>query len=125
MGLDMYLYATDGDSMEEVMDWGKSNQIFGWFDRNACGGKIDSESYFDVSRKMLEMLVEDCDKVVADHSLASSLLPTICDSARMGGSEYDRLYFMELERTSKRIREALEYCDDYMPDATFLFCASW
>ena len=60
--------------VEEVGYWRKANQIHRWFVENVQDGVDNCGDYF-VPPSSLEELLELCEKVKADNSLAESLLP--------------------------------------------------
>jgi hypothetical protein len=58
----------------EAAYWRKANAIHKWFVDNVQDGKDDCESYY-VDQEQLKTLRDVCKKVLADPSLAESLLP--------------------------------------------------
>lgn len=113
MGLDMYLFRkrkTRNDEGDEVAYWRKANQIREWFVRN-CGYNTESNlESVSISKEQLEKLVEDCERVIADHSLAEEVLPT-SDGFFFGDTKYDEWYFNVLTYTAEKVKEILKVID--------------
>ncbi len=105
--------------IEEAGYWRKANAIHSWFVNNVQGGVDDCRDAY-VSQTELKTLLELCRKVVADHSLAESLLPS-ASGFFFGGTEYDEYYFEDINSTIKILEEALE--DD--GNADYYYSSSW
>ena len=80
----------------EVGYWRKANQIHNWFMQN-CAERDEHDNPID-----------DCKKVLADHSLASSLLPTK-SGFFFGSVDYDEVYFRDVESTIEIIEPVLKF----------------
>ena len=97
----------------EVGYWRKANQIHNWFMQN-CANRDEYDNPIDDCRPVeitvdkLEALLDTCKKVLADHSLAGSLLPTT-DGFFFGSTEYDHYYFGEIEQTVEIIEPVLKF----------------
>lgn len=97
----------------EVGYWRKANQIHNWFMQN-CASRDEYDNPIDDCRPVeitvdkLEALLDTCKKVLADHSLASSLLPT-ADGFFFGSTEYDDYYFGEIEQTVEIVEPVLKF----------------
>ena len=97
----------------EVGYWRKANQIHNWFMQN-CARRDEYDNPIDDCRPVeitvdkLEALLDTCKKVLADHSLAGSLLPTT-DGFFFGSTEYDDYYFGEIEQTVEIIEPVLKF----------------
>lgn len=113
--------------------WRKANQIHNWFmqncaERDEWDNPIDNCRPIEITVDKLEKLLDDCKKVLADHSLASSLLPTQ-SGFFFGSTAYDEYYFSETERTIKIIKPVLKFAkhkleiEDY--DWEVYYQASW
>jgi hypothetical protein len=146
MGLDMYLNARriafDGERLHRaivdslgteapktvtdsgyyvvalVTTWRKANQVHAWFVDNVQSG-IDDQREYSVDRQQLEDLLDRCQKVQADHSLAARLLPTR-GGFFFGSTDYDELYFADVDFTIDELQKALE-----IEGAWEFFYGSW
>lgn len=95
---------------ELVMQWRKANQIHAWFVRMVQDGTDDCGRYA-CNEEQLSHLVDLCEQVLADHSLAARLLPTQ-SGFFFGGTEYDDWYFKDLEETVAAIKPLLSLTPD-------------
>ena len=97
----------------EVGYWRKANHIHNWFIQNCaykdeCGNPIDDCRPIEITVDKLEKLLDTCKKVLADHSLAESLLPTQ-SGFFFGSVDYSEYYFGEIERTIEIIEPVIEF----------------
>ena len=138
MGLDMYLYRTkkiEGiNSPEEygklsftakyddVGYWRKANAIHQWFVKNAQVDEKNSFSFAFITKQQLENLMNVVTKVLNDHTLAESLLPTQAGFF-FGSTEYDEWYFTNVEKTRDTLERALLETD--WEKQVVLYHASW
>jgi len=104
--------------IEEAGYWRKQNQIHRWFVENIQNGTDDCGEYY-VSKADLETLLELCEKVKADNSLADGLLPG-ASGFFFGGTEYDEWYYNGIDNTIEILKEALE--DE---NGEYLYSSSW
>ncbi len=102
--------------LEEQAYWRKANQIHRWFVNNVQEG-VDDCGIYEVYGEQLLELVELCRRVLADHSLADSLLPSQ-EGFFFGSTEYDEYYFADLEST-------IEQLEDVEPDTWYEYSSSW
>ena len=113
--------------------WRKANHIHNWFIQNCaykdeCGNPIDDCRPIEITVDKLEKLLDDCKKVLSDHSLASSILPTQ-SGFFFGSTRYDEDYFGEIERTIEIIEPVLKFAkhkleiEDYVWEVYYQ--ASW
>lgn len=108
MGLDMYLFERKTDT--ELMYWRKANQIRRWFvDHLNDFDPSDNLGKYDVSREVLQDLIDDIDYVLEDESIerAEEVMPT-SSGFFFGNTEYDEYYFDKLRYTRERIQEILD-----------------
>ena len=92
--------------IEEAGYWRKQNQIHRWFVENVQNG-VDNCGEYYVDIDDLKTLLDLCEKVKADHSLAEELLPS-ASGFFFGGTEYDEWYFNGIDNTIEILKEALE-----------------
>jgi len=95
---------------EELMHWGKANQIRQWFVNHTELQRSDNNRYIPLAKETLISLRDDCNKVCANHELAEELMPT-SSGYYFGAADYDDVYFSRLEYTAECIDEILEYVD--------------
>ena len=105
---------------EEVFYWRKANAIHEWFVKSIQDGKDECQESYVPEEKLRELL-EVCQRVKADHSLAEELLPTK-EGFFFGSLEYDEYYFESLEHTIQGIEEALAMNNEGWD---FYYRASW
>ena len=97
----------------EVGYWRRANQIHNWFMQNCasgdeCDNPIDDCRPVEITVDKLEALLETCKKVLADHSLAETLLPTT-DGFFFGPTGYNEYYFKQIEYTVEVIEPVLKF----------------
>jgi hypothetical protein len=105
--------------IEEAGYWRKANQIHHWFVENVQQGVDNCGDYY-VDTDDLEKLLDVCEKVKADHSLADSLLPST-SGFFFGNTEYDEWYFNDIDNTIEILKEAL--ADE--SDSSYYYSSSW
>lgn len=105
--------------IEEAGYWRKANQIHQWFVDNVQKGVDDCGDYY-VGTDDLEKLLDACEKVKADHSLADTLLPS-ASGFFFGTTEYDEWYFNSIDNTIEILKEAL--ADE--SDSSYYYSSSW
>ena len=104
--------------VEEAGYWRKANQIHRWFVENVQSGNDNCGEYY-VGLEELQTLLDLCEKVQADNSLADALLPSV-SGFFYGGTEYDEWYFNGIDNTIKILQEALEDTN-----ADYYYSSSW
>jgi hypothetical protein len=104
--------------IEEAGYWRKQNQIHRWFVDNVQNG-VDNCGEYYVDIDDLKTLLELCEKVKADHSLAEELLPS-ASGFFFGGTDYDEWYYNGIDNTIDILKEALE--DDR---GDYYYSSSW
>lgn len=105
--------------VEEVAYWRKANQIHNWFVQNVQNGVDECQNSY-VSREKLEELLDVCTKVIADNTLAETLLPT-GSGFFFGSTEYDEWYYKDVSNTIEYLTEILKEEDA----DEFEYYASW
>ena len=101
--------------------WRKANAIHKWF-VDKCQDGVDEcqETYLD--REQLQELVDTCKQVLANMTLAESLLPS-ASGFFFGGTDYDEYYKQDLEYTVKRLEKILN--DPALTKFDFYYQSSW
>ncbi len=98
----------------------KANAIHNWFVQNVQEGKDECQETY-VSREDIQKLLDTVNKVLADTSLAPSLLPT-ASGFFFGGTEYNEWYWRDLEYTKGLCERAL---DPKMKGWDYYYQSSW
>ena len=101
--------------------WRKANQIHAWFVQQVQGGEDECREHY-VSREQIQELIDTCKKVLADHTLAPTLLPTQ-SGFFFGSTEYNDWYFKDLEYTVERLEKVLAI--KAFEDCDFYYKSSW
>ena len=101
--------------------WRKANHIHQYF-ADKCGNGEDDCREMYVNEKDLEELKDLCKRILKNHELAPSLLPTQ-EGFFFGSTEYDEYYFSDLEDTIKIINETLKCAEKY--EGSIYYVASW
>ena len=83
--------------------------------------KLEDECCF-ADKSDIEELISRCDKVLADHSLAEELLPTL-SGFFFGSTDYDKWYFGDVEDCKQQMEKLLSMYDEDT-DVVF-FIMSW
>ena len=96
--------------MEQVGYWRKANHIHAWFVDKVQDCEDDCDYHNEVSKEDLEDLLDVCQRVLNDHSLADELLPTQ-SGFFFGSYEYDEYYFDDIKDTIEIIKNVLETTD--------------
>lgn len=96
--------------MNQVGYWRKANAIHQWFVDKVQDCEDDCDYHNEVTKEDLEDLLDICQRVLDDHSLADELLPTQ-SGFFFGGTEYDEYYFEDIENTISIIKNVLETTD--------------
>ena len=107
----------------QVGYWRKANAIHNWLVENCADGVDDCREVY-VSRDKAKELLDLCNKVLADHSLAESELPTT-KGFFFGSQEYDEWYFEDIEYTKHIMEKVLSFLCEERYDYSLIYCASW
>ena len=95
---------------EQVGYWRKANQIHAWFVEHVQDGIDDCDYHREVTKEILEELLDTCHEVLCNPDLAELRLPTQCGFF-FGGTEYDEYYMQDLKNTMDIITQVLETTD--------------
>ena len=135
MGLDMNVYATNGEPLtkedlygeEDLWEdlsswyWRKANQVHKWMVENVQHGE-DNCGVYEVDINQLRELKDIVEEIIADPSKAPDLLPTE-SGFFFGSQEYDEWYREDMELTLQNLNEMLE---EYKSGPTrFFYTSSW
>ena len=103
--------------------WRKANAIHNWFVKNVQNGVDDCASY-EVKRAKLVELLNTCQQILKDHSLAEKLLPPV-SGFFFGSTEIDEGYFEDLTHTHDQLTRLLNALpeDDFYTTVTYQ--SSW
>lgn len=96
--------------------WRKVNCVHKWF-LDATNQEEDVCQEIEVSGELLMDLVDRCKRVLDNHTLASTLLPTQ-EGFFFGSTEYDEYYFDDLKDTLTQLK-------DVDPKEYYVYHASW
>ena len=106
----------------QVGYWRKANAIHSWFVEN-CAEGVDNCQDIYVSPKKAQILLDKCNEVLANRSLAESELPTQ-DGFFFGTQEYDDWYYQNIEYTKHILEKVLEFVK-HNNKYRIIYCASW
>ena len=135
MGLDMNVYATNGETLtkedlygeddlwEDLNSWywRKANQVHKWMVENVQHGE-DNCGVYEVDINQLRELKDIVEEIMADPKKAPDLLPTE-SGFFFGSQEYDEWYREDLELTQNNINQMLE--EAAMGPTRFFYTSSW
>lgn len=93
----------------------KANFIYAYFQNKL----VEEEAW--VTRGDLEDIIDKCEKVLADHSLAEELLPTQ-SGFFFGSTDYDEWYFHDVKNCLKQMTKLLKELKD---DEQIFVSMSW
>lgn len=85
---------------------------------------VDQQVPFRVYRDYITDLLDKCNKVLADHSKAEELLPTM-DGFFFGSTEYDDYYFDDVEEVKNFIVDTLLPQFDNLRDGEKIMFDIW
>ena len=89
----------------------KVNFIFCYYE-NTLGKMID-QCYALTDADDIDRLIDRCERVLKDHSLADTLLPTQ-EGFFFGGTDYDEWYFYDVKNCLKQMKKFRKGLDDGM-----------
>jgi hypothetical protein len=129
MGLDMYLekiirpnqmitvaehiaeMREYGIRPKEVAYWRKANAIHKYFVDNVQDGIDDCRYHNEVTKEILEDLLERCEAILDNHNLAPKLLPR-CSGFFFGGTDYDEWYYKKVRDCYEQMKIILDEWDN-------------
>lgn len=92
MGLDIFI---DKVKSTNIAYFRKINFLVDYFE-NYVEYEIENLRYVDIDEESVIELINRCQQVLEDHSLAKDLLPTK-EGFYFGSTEYDEYYFEDVE----------------------------
>lgn len=93
----------------QVGYWRKANAIHSWFIEN-CADGVDKCQDIYVSQKKAQALLDKCNEVIADHSLAEKELPTQ-DGFFFGSTKYDEYYYEDIVYTKEILEKVIAFVE--------------
>jgi|TARA_Y100000310_G_scaffold303811_1_gene342449 hypothetical protein len=135
MGLDMNVYATNGENLtqEDLYEedglwvdlnswyWRKANAVHNWMVENVQEGE-DNCGVYEVFLPQLMDLKGIVEKIIANPSKAADLLPT-ASGFFFGSQEYDEWYMDDMHLTLTNINQMLD--EAAMGETRFFYTSSW
>ena len=103
MGLDLFFNKTKRQA-ETLVSFRKINFLIAFFESK--GYVVKNGTPIVVKKADCEELLDRCNKVLGDHSLADYLLPTK-DGFFFGGTAYDEWYFDDVKRIQCYLSDVL------------------
>lgn len=100
-------YIIDACISKEDMYYRKVNFLYAFFTDKLT----EEEQRCVVTKEEVETIISNCQKVLADHSLADSLLPTQ-SGFFFGSTEYNEWYFNDVKNVLNQFTKYLEGWDD-------------
>ena len=104
---------------EEDAYFRKVNFLFAYFEN---ANKMIDQYYAIVEKEDVEDIISRCERVLADHSLASELLPTQ-SGFFFGSTEYGNYYFEDVKDCLRQMKKYLKLFKDGKGTAYVIF--SW
>lgn len=92
----------------------KYNWLYGWVRRKLKLPELKNCEHYQLTRPMIDDLIDDITKVLSDHSLAEKVLPTE-DGFFFGSTAYDDWYYEDLTDAKKQLSELLTKMSDGEP----------
>jgi len=112
------------DTDYQIGYWRKANAIHEWFVQNCADGVDECQDTY-VSIEKAQELLNTCNKVLADHSLAESALPTQ-EGFFFGSQEYDNWYYEDVAYTKDLLEKILNFLKTTEGKCyRIVYCASW
>lgn len=110
------------DKDYQVGYWRKANAIHQWFVDN-CAEGIDNCQDIYVSPKKAQQLLDKCNEVLANHSLAEKELPTQAGFF-FGSQKYDEWYYEDIEYAKHILEKVLKFVESH-DRYRIIYHASW
>lgn len=137
---------------EQVCYWRKANAVHKWFVDRVQGGEDDCEYHDEVTKELLEELVEICKEILENAVLVKGKIqngwrfengkevpimedglyvanPEVCEDLPtqngffFGGTGYDEYYINDIRYTYEKLTKVLEETD--FENQMLYYCSSW
>lgn len=99
MGLDIYFH-----KVSEIGYFRKVNFLVAYF--KSKGLDVDKQTPLVISRDMITELINKCNKVLSDHTVAKEELPTM-EGFFFGSTDYDKYYYNNVESVRNYLQNEL------------------
>lgn len=119
MGLDIFFTKK---SNKEIGYFRKVNFLVKFFEDR--GFDTPNQTPLKITRKDAEELLARCDKVISNHSLAKTLLPTM-DGFFFGDITYDEYYFAKVQEVRDYIKYTLLTEFDSLKSDEDIYFETW
>lgn len=119
MGLDIYFTKK---TTEEIGYFRKVNFLVKFFEN--IGFDTPNQTPLRITSTDAEELLSRCDKVLNDHSLAETLLPTM-EGFFFGSTDYDEYYFEDVEEVRDYVKNTLLPQFDKLESNEAIFFETW
>jgi hypothetical protein len=119
MGLDIFFYRV---KKKEVGYFRKVNFLVNFFEKR--GFDTPNQTPLQIHRKDAEELLDACNQVLADHSKAPELLPTM-EGFFFGETDYDDLYFGDVLDVKIWVTDKLLPAFDKLEDDESIYFETW
>jgi len=112
------------DTDYQIGYWRKANAIHKWFVEH-CADGVDNCQDIYVSVQKAKDLLNACNEVIADHSLAKSELPTQ-DGFFFGSTKYDEYYYEDIVYTKEILEKVIAFVEsEEGQHYRIIYHASW
>jgi hypothetical protein len=105
MSLDMHL-VSDKNCTTTIVYWNRAYAIREWI-TSAIGVPVNGDETIEIDKYTLQELLESCNAILADRSLAESLIPINTNDFDTN-QDYDKDYFDQIEETQEQLNHLFE-----------------
>lgn len=92
----------------------KYNWLYGWVRRKLKIAELKNCEHYQLTRSMVNDLIDDITNVLSDNSLAEKVLPTE-SGFFFGSTEYDEWYYDDLRDAKEQLTQLLTEMSDGEP----------
>lgn len=119
MGLDIFITKK---KHSEIGYFRKVNFLVKFFEDK--GFDVENQTPYNMCKEDAEELLDKCNKVLADHSKAEELLPTMAGFF-FGSTEYNDYYYQDVKEVRDFIQDTLLPEFDKLADDEYLYFETW